>query len=379
MSDTKAKLKELIEKSDLVKKNNFHRITKPGVMMPNYIAGEQYDMWMNEIRIFITRYYKSHILYNDIINNYESRNTSWGTSSFDTMVSYLKSLYEDNDFADKNSTVDTKQNQLIFISHSSKDIKYVEELVKLLEIIGVKSKSELFCSSISGYNIPTGENIFEYLRNKFSKNLHVIFLLSDNYYESPVCLNEMGATWVKSINHTAILTPEFEYSQIRGVIDQNTIWAKLNDKDRINDFKNNLIELFCLDKIDNNIWERKRDSFLDNVSKIYDSNRYKIKPQEVYIEDFIPEDLCNYNCILRFINKTDVVCKCRGIKAKIKDSKGNEITFTIDYSTLKELIIYSKENKRVSFKIHKDNIEGLGSFDISSEIECQVNPSWGAI
>lgn len=73
----------------------------------------------------------------------------------------------------------------VFISHSSEDKEYVECIVDLLECIGLRDKSQLFCSSIPEYGVPLGENIYDYLKQQFeSHHLHVIFVLSKNYYKS---------------------------------------------------------------------------------------------------------------------------------------------------------------------------------------------------
>lgn len=83
----------------------------------------------------------------------------------------------------------------IFISHSSKDKEYGEVLVKLLLGIGIKGSQILFTSN-PDYGIPTGENIFEYLKNQIHNDAHMLYLLSDHYYDNVVCMNEMGAAWV---------------------------------------------------------------------------------------------------------------------------------------------------------------------------------------
>ncbi|ASB40914.1 hypothetical protein ADH66_09760 [Acutalibacter muris] len=57
----------------------------------------------------------------------------------------------------------------IFMSHASNDYSIVEPFVIMLERIGVK-QSQLFCSSIDGYHIPQGSNIYDYLREKMSNN-----------------------------------------------------------------------------------------------------------------------------------------------------------------------------------------------------------------
>ena len=81
----------------------------------------------------------------------------------------------------------------IFISHSSLDKEYVTYLVDFLESIGL-TQEQLFCSSVPGYGIPLDEDIYDYLKRQFKEhNLHVILVLSNNYYQSVACMNE----WVR--------------------------------------------------------------------------------------------------------------------------------------------------------------------------------------
>lgn len=46
----------------------------------------------------------------------------------------------------------------IFVSHSSKDIEYVSKLVALLDDMGL-DQTQVFCSSLPGYNIPIDKDI----------------------------------------------------------------------------------------------------------------------------------------------------------------------------------------------------------------------------
>ena len=51
----------------------------------------------------------------------------------------------------------------VFISHASADAPLVEELVELLEIIGIRH-DQIFCSSFPGYGIDLGDNFLEALK-----------------------------------------------------------------------------------------------------------------------------------------------------------------------------------------------------------------------
>lgn len=84
----------------------------------------------------------------------------------------------------------------IFISHSSKDKKIIEQFVdEILQLgMGIPSDS-IRCTSIEGMNIPNGEKMREWIQDNI-RNCSVAFLMiSPNYKKSEICLNEMGAVW----------------------------------------------------------------------------------------------------------------------------------------------------------------------------------------
>lgn len=162
------------------------------------------------------------------------------------------------------------KNPKIFISHSSKDKSYTDILIDLLEDMGLR-ENQIFCSSVPGCDIPLGKNIFDNILSQFHQNeLHVIFVLSENFYNSPVCLNEMGAAWALSTESNFILLPGFDFSEIAGVIDRDNIGIKLDGdntdvRNRLNQLKDNIIVEFGLPAINSARWESKRDAFINNV------------------------------------------------------------------------------------------------------------------
>lgn len=160
----------------------------------------------------------------------------------------------------------------IFISHASVDLKYVEPFVELLADIGL-TNDNLFCSSVPDYAIPLNQDIYDYLSSLFRDyKLYVVFMLSNNYYESPVCLNEMGAAWVLKSEYTSILLPGFEYREIKGAVNPNKIGMKLDDeeellKKRLGELKNLIYKEFGISVPDMR-WEKKRNDFIEVMKKI---------------------------------------------------------------------------------------------------------------
>ena len=164
-----------------------------------------------------------------------------------------------------------KKAPMVFISHSSKDIDFVEALVTLLESIGFNNKT-LFCSSIPEYWIGLSKDIFASLRQLFTDHkLFVIFIQSPRYYESPVSLNEMGAAWVLQTDYCSILTKDMQKEEMRGVFDDHTIFLKVDAPQveaRMNELKNTLTNFFVLPVMTDTTWERKRNTFLKAVNAI---------------------------------------------------------------------------------------------------------------
>ncbi len=154
----------------------------------------------------------------------------------------------------------------VFISHSSNDIEYVKPFVELLEFLGL-NRQTMFCSSVDGYGIPIGRNIYEYLKAEFTdKNILVVMIMSDNYYSSEPCLNEMGATWVMSKEYLTILTGDFDFKQMKGSIDPQKIGFKITDAARLDEFKDKLIEGLNLETPSDDNWAAARDKFLAKIN-----------------------------------------------------------------------------------------------------------------
>lgn len=166
----------------------------------------------------------------------------------------------------------------IFISHSSYDRDYVSSIVQLLEDLGIR-EDQLFCSSIPGYGIPLDEDIYDYLKQQFQDHdLHIIFVLSNKYYESPACLNEMGATWVLQKRYTTILLPGFDFKEVKGAISPTKIAIKLDGdsldvKEKLGQLKDSIGKEFGLPSISGIRWEKKRNDFIDKINMHKETNQ----------------------------------------------------------------------------------------------------------
>jgi hypothetical protein len=159
---------------------------------------------------------------------------------------FLKGLIEDIELFPIKAIEETPPSGIrkIFISHSSEDQKLVSDIVHLLSLIGVQDNS-IFCSSLDGYGIPLGDDWLQTLKSEVSGEVIVLFVLSPNYFESEICLCEMGAAWVLSKKHIPILIPPFDFSDMQGVIPL-TQGFKVDNKHRWTELKTELEGIFNL-------------------------------------------------------------------------------------------------------------------------------------
>ncbi len=161
----------------------------------------------------------------------------------------------------------------IFISHATNDKEYVTKLVELLDDMGL-DQTQVFCSSLPGYDIPVGKDIFDYLREQFQDfELHVLLIHSKNYYKSAASLNEMGAAWVLRKNCTSFLLPGFNFEDMTGAINGKSIAIKLDNdetevKDKLNQLYDTVIDEFGLTEKAAVVWEQKRDRFIKEIKEI---------------------------------------------------------------------------------------------------------------
>ena len=163
----------------------------------------------------------------------------------------------------------------IFISHKSEDEAFVKALVKLLRLYIGSEAEKIFCSSIPTYKIGIGKEIFPEIKSQFEGNdIFMIIVHSPRYYQSSVCLNEMGAAWIQNKEYYSFLTADCEYDDLDGVIDSKFISIKVNAKDatdRMNEFIYKVLDFFNLPQLELSVfsqWESDRNEFLKEVCNL---------------------------------------------------------------------------------------------------------------
>ena len=177
----------------------------------------------------------------------------------------------------------------LFISHSSKDSFVYEPFVRFMTAVGIPEK-QILCTSMPGTHIRSGELLYEKLRDMFNhENLLFVMLLSPNYYASTICLNEMGAAWVKQIDTQFFILPGLSFKEVEGVIREGEkLGISLADWDqmtieRLYDFKQSIEEKFQI-AIEERLWTREQDRFLEQIKQNADTrtNHFEMQNAEAY-------------------------------------------------------------------------------------------------
>lgn len=145
-----------------------------------------------------------------------------------------------------------KSEKIIFLSHKSNDKKYGDALRDLIIGLGV-SNNQLIYTSHPLHKIPMDRNIYDYLKDNINSEIFMIILWSNDYLESPACLNEMGAAWVTQSDYTNIYVPTFNFGNPKYhecAVDTRKMGAVLNGdghcKANILELKNKIQALFSL-------------------------------------------------------------------------------------------------------------------------------------
>lgn len=257
--------------------------------------------------------------------------------------------------------------KILFISHAEKDSIIIEKFVDLLYDMGVPEKA-MFCSSISEIGVPIKEDIYEYLRNLLdSEEVIPIFMLSDNYYSSAACLNEMGAVWVKQKDYFTFLLPDFEFSKIKGAITPSKRGISLgykserelkNLKEDLNQFHREISNLFHIEN--QNRWERKRDEFIAKVQKL----KIDMELTDISLKE------CKGFCIGEFEHSGCIVTF-----DKIKNKITSEINFMKTNAEICSIVIFTGEmNLSKQYELGKKLVFDLKATDtiFTVDVECRL-------
>src|ERR1035437_5519935 len=182
-----------------------------------------------------------------------------------------------------------KSGKRIFISHASNDKAIAQDFIDLIlnGALGV-GIDEIFASTIEGTKIESGDD----WRNSIKENLRTakitFIIITPNYKESEVSLNEMGAAWVLSGKTLPVIVEPINYKTV-GVIQQPNQIEKLLDEgslDRIKDIVQRELDI-SNEKIASDRWTQKKKEFIKKVKKYIEENPFPVAMERKAYNDLL--------------------------------------------------------------------------------------------
>lgn len=160
----------------------------------------------------------------------------------------------------------------IFISHAHEDAEVVNIFVQLLQHVGIDADA-IFYTSLDGFGTPLGNDFMRTIKEELNDEVLVLFMLSDHFYASPMCLIEMGAAWVQTKDQISVAIPPFDLSKIKGVF-QHFQGIQINKEKNIDLLKETLETKFDLKAKRQLVWSPLRDTLLKSIQQELDNRRH---------------------------------------------------------------------------------------------------------
>lgn len=188
----------------------------------------------------------------------------------------------------------------IFVSHSSKDKYLIDLFLEKILILGCGLNDRtIFCTSIEGLGIKNGEDFREHIKQKLKKSSFSFVMISNNYRQSEVCLNEMGASWtIDDLKVKQFLFPNLDFNSL-GLLMNIKQAAKLEDSSSLDELYEELTSFY---KIEQRIarWNKHKTDFLLALKSYSNeqSNRISPTPTE-FFQSFLKEDISLNHLILK--------------------------------------------------------------------------------
>jgi hypothetical protein len=154
----------------------------------------------------------------------------------------------------------------IFISHSNQDKEVVTTFIHVLTAIGIPAEN-IFCTSLPGFGTPLGSNFIDEIETRLNEDVMVIFMLSDHFYASPMCLIEMGAAWIQTKKQISVAITPFELGKIKGVF-KHFQGIEIDNESHYDLLKETLEIEFGLEPKRQLVWSPERDLFLKMIRQL---------------------------------------------------------------------------------------------------------------
>lgn len=145
-----SKVDTFIKQGETIMKEEYHHVTDPGLVIPDYISGPKSDQWFNEISIFNSRILINHPLHDQIAE--VCKNHKRSLSAHEDMMGYLKALVSDDDFWNE---ANSRENTMTIHSRKTIDQLLAEDITRCEEFLrnpNDKGGQQLYVEITSRYD-----------------------------------------------------------------------------------------------------------------------------------------------------------------------------------------------------------------------------------
>lgn len=120
------------------------------------------------------------------------------------------------------------------------------------------------CKRISGESIKNGEDIRRHIKENVQGTDFSFLMISKNYRNSEIFLNEMGAVWAADNRVRYYLLPDVDFKEIGWLCDTNKA-DMLGNSVVLDALEEEMTGFYGLPH-KGGIWSRQRQNFVDNLA-----------------------------------------------------------------------------------------------------------------
>lgn len=157
----------------------------------------------------------------------------------------------------------SNRSKKFFISHSSIDKPIISNFVDRILCLGIGiDANDIFCTSIEEMTMNNGDDIRKHIKNNIHSADFSLLMISDNYKDSEVCQNELGAVWAVDNNVRYFLLPNTKTDKIGWLGSPNKA-EDIGSPVYLDKFQHELKVYYNL--VDNPSWSRQREQFIESL------------------------------------------------------------------------------------------------------------------
>lgn len=155
----------------------------------------------------------------------------------------------------------------VFISHASVDVALADSLADLLRLGTDLPSDRILCTSLEGMGIPTGTaDYLEFLRSQISDAGLVLPLFTPAFFDSEVCLIEIGAMWGLRQRVFPVIVPPIDFARVEKLLGK-VQGARIDQERGLSELHDRIVGVFGL-VAKTPMWNKKRQQFEEKLPSL---------------------------------------------------------------------------------------------------------------